>query len=265
MGGWSQDWSAVQPLLALGGQVCSYDRAGYGWSDTPRTLPSGLQAVQDLHRALDAAGVASPRIFVGHSMGGLLVDLYARTFPKDVAAIAMVDAVGRDYAAQFPAARYAAFRASLGRLLRLGSLVAPLGVLQAAGQPMSLVAARLPLAERPSAIAWSLSARHYRTLERENLTFDGVLQQVLAAGPLPQVPARVLSSSQMRDFPPGLEDAAMRAAWRRNQEQLAHELETKPVVFAHSGHYLHLDEPEAVAPQLQNLRTEVAQHGHAAR
>lgn len=256
MGGWSQDWAAVQPLLARGGRVCAYDRAGYGWSGTPMQPRTGLQAVQDLRRALDAAGLPSPRVLAGHSMGGLLVGLYARTYPQDVAGLAFVDAVGRDYAAQFPAPRYAAFRASLGRLLAGAAALAPWGLPQAAGLSTSLVAVRLPLPERDSAQAWGLSVRHYRTLRAENEAFDGVLAEALAAGPLPRVPVRVLGSGKMNDFPPGLEDEAMRTAWVRNQERIAQEAGVVRVVLARSGHYLHLDEPQAVAQALDGLRAE---------
>ncbi len=257
MGGWSQDWSAVQPLLARGGRVCSYDRAGYAWSDTPVPLPTGMQAVRDLHRLLNAAGVPSPRILVGHSMGGLLAGMYARVYPHDVAGLAFVDAVGRDYAAQFPPDRYAAFRVSLGRLLGIAGILARWSLPQAFGQSASLVAARLPVSEREAAQAWSLSARHFRTLRDENAGFDQALEQALALGPLPAVPMRVLSSGVMRDFPPGLEQETLHAAWTRNQQSIALEAAVPRQVFEHSGHYLHLDDTAAVVRALESLRNEV--------
>ena len=88
MSGWSQDWAWVQARLAQGGQVCSYDRAGYGWSDPAPAPRDGLAAVDDLRRTLDTAGVATPRLLVGHSMGGLLIGLYARAYPREVAGLA---------------------------------------------------------------------------------------------------------------------------------------------------------------------------------
>lgn len=257
MGGWSQDWSVVQPLLAHGGRVCSYDRAGYAWSDTPSPLPTGMRAVRDLHRLLDAAGVPSPRILVGHSMGGLLVGMYARTFPRDVAGLAFIDAVGRDYVAQFPPKRYAAFRTSLARLLSMASVLARWGVPQVAGQGASLVAARLPVHERSAAEAWSLTARHFQTLRDENAAFDRALEEARSLGPLPEVPVRVLSSGVMREFPPGLQDDVMRAAWSGNQRSIARQAGVQAQVLERSGHYLHLDDPAAVVRALQTLRAEL--------
>src|SRR6266702_6080953 len=84
-GDFSVDWSLVQPGIARFARVCSYDRAGSGWSDLgprPRTLH---QIVWELHTLLDKAGVKPPFVLVGHSYGGWLVRLYASTYPADVA------------------------------------------------------------------------------------------------------------------------------------------------------------------------------------
>lgn len=259
MAGWSQDWAWVQDALAAGGRVCSYDRAGYGWSDAVTPPRLGMQAVDDLRTALVAAGEAPPWLLAGHSMGGLLVGMHARAYPADVAGLAFIDAVGRDYVAQFPPDRYARFRAGLDRLLTLSDTLAPLGVLRLADQPASLVVRRLPEAQRASAVDWSFSARHYRTLHDENAGFDAVLEQARALPPLPRVPTVVLSSAVMRDFPAGLEDETMHAAWQGNQRSIAQEACVSPVVLAGSGHYLHVDAPDRVVALLSAWR-ETARH-----
>jgi len=51
------------------------------------------EAVADLHALLSAAGETGPYVLVGHSYGGLVVKLYARTYPKDVAGLVLVDAL----------------------------------------------------------------------------------------------------------------------------------------------------------------------------
>src|SRR5262245_18917875 len=83
-GGFSVDWSLVQPEVARFARVCSYDRAGLGWSDLgphPRTL---RQVVWELHTLLEKAGVRPPYVFVGQSLGGILARLYALTYPSEV-------------------------------------------------------------------------------------------------------------------------------------------------------------------------------------
>src|SRR5262252_8953160 len=71
-GDFSFDWSLVQPGLAQLARVCSYDRAGFGWSDpgpTPRTMK---QEAFELHTMLSAALIKGPFVLVGHSLGGLI-------------------------------------------------------------------------------------------------------------------------------------------------------------------------------------------------
>jgi hypothetical protein len=71
-GGFSLDWSLIQPELATTTRVCAYDRAGYGWSDpspqprTPRQIP------EELHTLLGNAGIEGPYVLVGTSSGKTL-------------------------------------------------------------------------------------------------------------------------------------------------------------------------------------------------
>ena len=262
MAGWSQDWAFVHDGLAQAGQVCSYDRAGYGWSDAAPAPRHGMDAVEDLRRALSAAGVPPPYLLAGHSFGGLLASMYARAYPKEVSGLALIDAVGRDYEAQFLPKRYRKFRSSLGRTLRLADTFAALGIPRLIHMPASLVAARLPAGEREVAVAMSYSRRHYRALRLEDAGFDDVLKQALRLGPLPAVPTIVLSSQEMRDFPPGLEDEVMRLMWQRNQMSIANEAGVEPIVFAGSGHYLHVEQPDTVISTLNAWREKACAQSH---
>ncbi|MBV9654860.1 MAG: alpha/beta hydrolase [Acetobacteraceae bacterium] len=84
-------WRFVQPAVARSVQVCSYDRAGEGFSD-PGPLPRTSRAiVDDLHALLRRAGIAGPVVLVGHSFGGLNALLYADTYPDAVAGLVLVD------------------------------------------------------------------------------------------------------------------------------------------------------------------------------
>jgi pimeloyl-ACP methyl ester carboxylesterase len=85
------DWSLVQPEIARANRVCSYDRAGSGWSDPPKGVNTPAGFVADLHAALQAAGVKPPYVMVGASMGGIYVRLYSITYAGEVAAMVLVD------------------------------------------------------------------------------------------------------------------------------------------------------------------------------
>lgn len=84
---YSIDWALVQPRIALQTRVCSYDRAGLGWSDAGPADETVEQTVADLHGLLLSAGENAPYILVGASVGGAFIRAYQRTFPKDVAAL----------------------------------------------------------------------------------------------------------------------------------------------------------------------------------
>ena len=76
LGGASVDWLMVQPEVAKFTRVCSYDRAGYGWSDPGPEPRSSLQIAHELKQLLQAASETGPYILVGHSMGGYDIRVY---------------------------------------------------------------------------------------------------------------------------------------------------------------------------------------------
>jgi pimeloyl-ACP methyl ester carboxylesterase len=85
-------WGLVPQKIAEFTRVCTYDRAGLGWSDpnlrTPRT---SQQSVDELHTLLTKAGIKPPYILVGHSLGGANMRLYASQYPEDVVGLVLVD------------------------------------------------------------------------------------------------------------------------------------------------------------------------------
>ena len=84
-------WRRVQPELSQFTHVCTYDRAGHGWSE-PRPGPRDAEAIaRELHALLDRAGVQRPFVMAGHSAGGLYVREYAREFPTELAGVVLID------------------------------------------------------------------------------------------------------------------------------------------------------------------------------
>lgn len=84
------EWWLVQNALRDEIRTCSYDRAGFGWSDpTPARSVAGY--IADLHALLHRSGEKPPFILVGHSMGGSFVQRYFWRYPSEVAGIIAVD------------------------------------------------------------------------------------------------------------------------------------------------------------------------------
>jgi pimeloyl-ACP methyl ester carboxylesterase len=91
-GDFSVEWALVQPRVAGFARVCSYDRAGDGWSELgphPRTMK---QLVYELHSLLEKSGERAPYLLIGQSFGGVVVRLYASTCPAEVAGMMLIDA-----------------------------------------------------------------------------------------------------------------------------------------------------------------------------
>src|SRR5438105_10237 len=57
LGDWSTVWSWVQPEVAQTTRVCTYDRAGSGWSEAGPQPRTAQAFVSDLHAALTQAAV----------------------------------------------------------------------------------------------------------------------------------------------------------------------------------------------------------------
>jgi pimeloyl-ACP methyl ester carboxylesterase len=89
--GLSDEWRPIQDRLAGATTVVVYDRAGYGRSQ-PGPLPRDAgREMDELKALLDAADVPGPYLLVGHSLGGLNVQVFAATYPGDVAGLVLLD------------------------------------------------------------------------------------------------------------------------------------------------------------------------------
>lgn len=92
LGDFSFDWVLVQSRVSHFAHVCTYDRAGYAWSDPgpkPRTFS---QLNLELRDALYKIGEKGPFVLVGHSYGGPVVRNFATTYPHDVIGMVLLDA-----------------------------------------------------------------------------------------------------------------------------------------------------------------------------
>jgi pimeloyl-ACP methyl ester carboxylesterase len=91
MGDGTGSWEKVQPEISKIAQTFSYDRPGLGKSDRAPSPHDLNQSADELHALLQKSGVPPPYILVGHSMGGLIVRVFAYRYPKDTAGMVLVD------------------------------------------------------------------------------------------------------------------------------------------------------------------------------
>lgn len=249
LGGSSLDWTLVQPQVASFTRACTYDRAGYAWSD-PGPLPrDSEQIVSDLEELLGAGSVAAPYVLVGHSLGGLIVQRFARRHPKRVAGLVLVDATHEDQ-----------FRRLEEALTRSGQ-----------AHPRSIVSARtayrphesLPEDVRRLADAFAARAQSIVVTESELRFLRKAASSAAApAGNLPDVPLVVISHRVMR---PAASARAARLAdlWMEMQLELAARTRhSKHVIAATDDHYVHIREPETVISAVRDVVEQYRREGN---
>lgn len=84
-------WALVQPTISAKNATCSYDRTGLGFSDAATRSSTASNDVDDIHRALRAAGIRPPYIVVGHSAGGMAMRVFADRYRDEVVGMVLVD------------------------------------------------------------------------------------------------------------------------------------------------------------------------------
>lgn len=99
-GGWSTYWNRVHNMTPKDIRVCSYDRAGLGWSDKGPNPRDDATIVAELELLLAKSAESPPYVLVGHSAGGPLAWLFTKNNPDKSAGIVMVDANTRHYREQ---------------------------------------------------------------------------------------------------------------------------------------------------------------------
>ena len=244
-------WRKVQPEIANFAQVCSYDRAGLGYSE-PSSQPRTSQVIAtELHALLQAAHVPPPYILVGHSMGGYDVRVYANMFRNDVVGMVLVDSSHPDQENRFPP-ELKSLEGSWQREAEFLEYGMPFGI------PRLMSLCEDDPVQRAAECNWH-SAREGAA---EMKAFTQSAAQAAGAGSLGDMPLAVLSHDPDKpsaEMPADLAKSTNQA-WEKMQEELAH-LSTRgtQTVAKNSGHYIQLDRPELVIDAVRNIVQETRQ------
>ncbi|UDL95642.1 alpha/beta fold hydrolase [Lichenihabitans sp. PAMC28606] len=242
LGGNSFDWTFVQARLAATHRACTYDRPGAGWSSRTAQPRDAATMAEELHGAMQKAGVPTPFILVGHSFGGLLSQNYLARFPADVAGLVLVDSM---HPQQFE-------RFTDGGVDVPVDPHAVLGHTPAFAATYGLPRSLWPLATR---LAGADKARVF--IVREMTAMLDIAKAVDGEA-RPSRPTRILVHGN-RDWDQVYPDGRMEALWRAMQDDLATRFGAPPVtVVADSGHQIALDDPAAVVAAVEDVARDVA-------
>lgn len=240
LGNDTNHWALVQSEAAGVTRVCSYDRAGLGWSD-PGPLPrTATRVVDELAILLQRADEPGPFILVGHSNGGPYARLFAAAYPERVAGVVLVDPNPglADGCERLPAAS----RAMYGTLVSFTAVGVPRLLMDVL---FPLTASPLPPAERQNHSALRVRTGAVRALWSERQNTCAMLQAARDADHPVAIPIIVLSAQRR---PP---NAGHVTALQREMADELDALEFE--VVEGSGHWIHLDRPDAVVEAVQRL------------
>ncbi|MGE6489225.1 alpha/beta fold hydrolase [Paenisporosarcina sp. NPDC076898] len=86
-----EGWMKVLPEISESSSVFAYNRFGVSGSDKPQESQDGFTIINTLREALTIVGFEPPFLLVGHSLGGLYANLYARLYPEEVTGIVFLE------------------------------------------------------------------------------------------------------------------------------------------------------------------------------
>jgi pimeloyl-ACP methyl ester carboxylesterase len=252
-------WAMVQPEVAKFARVCSYDRAGYGWSEPgpePRTI---TQIAKELKALLDAAGEVSPYVVVGHSLGGFTVRVFTSLYPNAVAAAVLVESGHPDQEKYLRAALSTKDRRQQERDQELQSFLVPwiirLGVARLMWRDAGPQSLSRDLREEINYFTWQPKALHAGSAEMQ--AFEESSAEVRAAQNLGDRPLIVLTAakSQLSYSLSGKAEEEQQRIWTEVlQAELARlSSRGKQIIVPDSGHMIPFEHPEAVVSAVHEV------------
>jgi pimeloyl-ACP methyl ester carboxylesterase len=254
----ARGWAKVQPEVAKFTRVCSYDRAGYGWSEPgpkPRTME---QEAKELKLLLQAAGEVGPYIMVGHSQGGFNCQAFAHLYPDDVVGVVLVDASHPDTIQRI---------AEVLSKPERDKLLAEMKFLQSPWFKTSQVwfawlgITRL-FAPAPDELSREINYLLMRTKGIEafadELAVDDInADQIRAAGTMGDIPLIVLTAGKSSDgvYSSETDRAAERRVWVEGIQAEMAKLSSrgKQIIVADSDHMIPTERPEAVVSAIRDV------------
>jgi len=271
LGDFSVEWSLVQPEVARFAKVCSYDRAGDGWSNLgphPRTM---RQIVYEFHTLLSNAGVKPPLVFVGHSYGGWLVRIYALTYPSEVVGMVLIDAGADDPWRMMPNGKLVHSSTLVkGQTIPAVKTSGPLRISDIPSNALSQIKTRLqeasihandpPRNKLPVKAqrmrAWTLGQVGHAVAAVNPFEYEELAllraEQAKSKYPFGDMPLIVLARGRSEDTTNQAKQ--MEDDHRKDQQALSMlSSKGKLIIAQQSGHHIQLDEPELVVRSIREV------------
>ncbi len=238
LGDWSTGWDFVQRGVAKATRVCTYDRAGWGWSEAGPLPRDAVQFAKELHTLLQNAEVPGPYVMVGHSLGGLGVRVFVNEYAPEVAGVVLIDSMSPRQFSQSQGGEQSQTDKQ-SQPFSLPAVLARLGILRLLAQPLGIMPTVLSEED-------AYFARMVRPQSAQNFTNES--QGMPASG------AEASAVKTFRDLPLIILTARLNPIqnWQEWQTELLQLSSNSQHLFAESDHNIHFEKPKsAIAAILQ--------------
>ena len=230
-------WANVQPTLSKTTRVCSYDRAGFGWSDLQPRPRDAHRITDQLHTLLTHAGIKGPIVLMGHSIAGLYIRDYAARYPQNLSGLIFVDGSTPLQEDRFPGRTKLVLLKAKLELLQTKWLYV-LGIPRITGdcnigEGFEISAGKMLSEDQ-------CRAGLYTALEREDEDFPQSGKETIHTGPFGDLPILIFSQDNhpSDSEPPSKVDEI----WNQMQEDLKGlSTRSRRIVAKGSGHYIQAD------------------------
>jgi pimeloyl-ACP methyl ester carboxylesterase len=257
---WSMDWNLVQTEVAKFTSACSYDRAGFGWSESGPNPRTTEQIVTELHTLLSKAVVKKPYILVGASFGGHTVRLFAKKYPDEVAGIILLDARHESIDSKMPPAWHKLQAAGKG-MYQFMLLASRAGALKLLGKLMGAKAAppiltKLPPEIRPVYLEVGFQPKYFQSNLDEFAASAESDKQLSTSGSLGDIPLIVIRHGIPDLFAnmPAEQAKQAETVWQELQAELAKlSSNSRMLVAEKSGHGIQIDQPSLVVDTIHEM------------
>jgi len=244
-------WSKVQAEVASVARVCSYDRAGLGWSEASPFPRTSQVMADELHTLLVNSGVDAPYILVGHSFGGIVMRQFAQQYPDEVTGMLLVDSAHEGQVTRLPFLKETA-NEFIGQFRTL-SAMSSFGL-------MALSPATIPnrgfsdeVYKQYQAVLATTNYFDASIAESTAFYFGTPSMQTADLGDLPLIVLSHGLPDETSDIS-GMQESQFEQEWAKMQKELAGlSSQGKQVIAQKSGHYIQLDEPELVIDAIREL------------
>jgi len=231
LGGSTPGWGFVQPEVARFTRVCSYDRAGMGYSDPGPSPRTARRIASELAELLARSGIAGPVVLVGASIAGFDVRVFASDHPERAAGLVLVDASHEDDVHEVP------------RMARFVPLLSTIGVLRLFGPSFGQNIESLAPSVRQFAQATRFRAAGYQAAADEIIHIRESAEEVRSSRRTLTIPVLVVTGARGAD-----------ENWRRLQQDQASLSERGCLITAEqSGHVVPIDQPAVIVEAIRTV------------